>query len=139
MNAIAKCIETIEIENLSVNEHPNAIENPRIENLSVEVAHMAAFDYIFLTSDQSNQSISDQQSLTMALRLIEELSLTPERSTFIAIDTDHDNHCTYSQHELQWLDHTPIELKRTPIINPKHIHFIETIRQHSYQAIASNH
>lgn len=106
---------------------------PEFDGLEIEVASMTAFDYIFLTNPQSHQQpISDQHALSLAFQLLEKLDLNPERATFIAIQVDDHGNSHYTRNELQWVDQFPVELKRTPIINPQHIHFIETLREHSH-------
>lgn len=108
---------------------------PEFDGLEIEVASMTAFDYIFLTNPESKkQPISEQHALSLAFQLLENLNLSPERATFIAIHVDDRGDSHYTRNELQWVDQFPLELKRTPIINAHHIHFIETLRKHSQPA-----
>lgn len=109
--------------------------SPEFDGLEVEVASMTAFDYIFLTNPESQQQpISDQHALSLAFQLLEKLELNPERATFVAIQLDDHDNIHYTRYELQWVEQFPVELKRTPIINAQHIHFIETLREHSHSA-----
>lgn len=105
---------------------------PALETTKIDIANMAAIDYVFLTpARNSYQSINNQESLSIVFQLIEQLQLSPERTTFIAIDTDDHNNRRFSRFETQWVDQFPIDIKCTPIVSRNHIDFIETLHTHA--------
>ena len=103
-----------------------------LETTIIEVANMAAIDYVFLTPVLNTcEPISDQNSLSLVLQLIDQLQLNLERTTFIAIEINDDNKSHFSRLDLKCVDQFPLELKRIPIVSCNHIDFIKTLHMYA--------